>query len=183
MTDKPQRLARSVIYENPWVNLYIDRVQFPGGRIVEQHHLLDFEKQAVAAVVENEQGQILLVHAYRYTTNSIEWELPAGGIDPGETILEAARREVWEETGYESDHYELMYTYNPMNGISNKVFHVARGRAGDLTGTPDPNEVGGVRWFSRQELLAKIRSGELRDGFTLTGLLLHFLQTCVVSPA
>ena len=40
---KPKRLARTVIYENPWVNLYIDKVAFPGGRIVEEHHILEFD--------------------------------------------------------------------------------------------------------------------------------------------
>ena len=78
---KPKRLARTVIYENPWVNVYVDKVQFPDGRIVEQHHLLDFEKAAVAVLVENDQDQILLVHAYRYTTDTIEWEVPAGRLD------------------------------------------------------------------------------------------------------
>ena len=43
---KPQRLARTIIYENPWVNLYLDKVRFPDGRIIEKHHLLDFEKEA-----------------------------------------------------------------------------------------------------------------------------------------
>ncbi len=47
---KPKRLARTVVYENPWVNLYVDKVQFPGGRIIEEHHLLDFEKGVNALV-------------------------------------------------------------------------------------------------------------------------------------
>ena len=97
---KPKRLSRTVIYENPWVNLYVDKVRFPDGRIIEQHHLLDFEKEAVAALVENSEGQVLLVHVYRYTTDTIEWEIPAGSVEEGESILEAARREVWEESGY-----------------------------------------------------------------------------------
>ena len=62
---QPERLARTIIYENPWVNLYVDKVRFPDGRIIEKHHLLDFEKEAVAALVENSRGEILFVHAYR----------------------------------------------------------------------------------------------------------------------
>ena len=56
---KPKRLSRTVIYENPWVNLYIDKVQFPGGRIIDKHHLLDFKKEAVGVLVENEANQTL----------------------------------------------------------------------------------------------------------------------------
>jgi len=169
---KPKRLSRTVIYENPWVNLYLDKVQFPDGRIIEQHHLLDFEKEAVAALVENDEGQVLLVHVYRYTTNSIEWEIPAGTVEEDESILEAARREVWEESGYETTDHELIYTYYPLNGMSNKVFHIARCRATGKTGDFDRNEVKEVKWVSRQEIQTMIREKMVRDGFSLPALLL-----------
>src|SRR3990167_5543518 len=121
---KPKRLSRSVIYENPWVNLYVDKVQFPDGRIIDKHHLLDFEKEAVAILIENSSNQILLVNVYRYATNTIEWEIPAGGIDKGESVIKAAEREALEETGYKTDNHKQIYTYYPMNGISNKVYHI-----------------------------------------------------------
>lgn len=35
----PKRLDRTIIYENPWVNLYVDKVLFPDGRLIEKHHL------------------------------------------------------------------------------------------------------------------------------------------------
>ena len=172
---KPTRLSRTVIYENPWVNLYVDKVRFPDGRIIEQHHLLDFEKEAVAALVENSEGQVLLVHVYRYTTDTIEWEIPAGSVEEGESILEAARREVWEESGYETTDHELIYTYHPMNGISNKVFHIARCRATSNTGDFDRNEVKEVKWVSRQEIQTMIRDRLVRDGFSLPALLLYLI--------
>jgi len=110
---KAERLERMVIYQSRWVNLYVDRVRFPDGHIIEAHHLLDFERPSVVAHVMDEVGQILFVEVYRYTTSSTSWELPAGGIEPGETVIEAARREVLEETGYETSAPELIYTYYP----------------------------------------------------------------------
>ena len=173
---KPKRLSRTVIYENPWVNLYLDRVRLPAGQIVEKHHFLDFEKEAVAVLVENAQGQILLVHVYRYTTDTIEWEIPAGALENGESILEAARREVWEESGYETTHHKLIYTYYPMNGISNKVFHIVRCRVTKKTGDFDRNEVKEFKWVSRQEIQEMVRDKQMRDGFSLTALLLYLTQ-------
>lgn len=174
---KPKRLSRTVIYENPWVNLYVDKVQFPGGRIIERHHILEFEKEAVAILVENAQDQVLLVHAYRYTTNSIEWEVPAGIVEPGEPIIEAAEREVREESGYETKDHELVYTFYPMNGISNKVFHIVHSRAAGGTGVFDPNEVEEFKWVSKSEIQRMIKERLVQDGFTLTALLLH-LNRC-----
>ncbi len=160
---KPKRLSRTVVYENPWVNLYVDKVQFPDGRIIEKHHLLDFEKEAVAVLVENARSQILLVHAYRYTTDTIEWEVPAGVLENGESVLEAAAREVWEESGYETAHHELTYTYCPMNGISNQVFHIVSSHATRKTGDFDKNEVKEFKWVSKQEIQGMVRERLIND--------------------
>ena len=173
---KPTRLSRTIIYENPWVNLYVDKVRLPGGRIIEKHHFLDFEKEAVAVLVQNAQGQILLVHAYRYVTDTIEWEIPAGVLEDGESILGAARREVLEESGYETADHRLIYTYYPMNGIANKVFHIARCRATRRTGDFDRNEVKEFKWVSRQEIRRMVKSSLVKDGFSLTALLLYLTQ-------
>lgn len=173
---KPQRLRREVIYENRWVNLYADRVSFPGGRIIERHHILEFEIEAVATIMENSEGQILLAEVYRYPTDSIDWEIPAGGIELGEAILEASKREILEETGYDSFGHELIYTFYPMNGIANKVFHIARCKAGAKIGEFDENEVRAVRWFDRAALIKAIQKCEIKDGYTLTGLLLHLFD-------
>ena len=168
---KPQRLARTTIYENPWVTLHVDRVRFPGGRIIEAHHLLHFDKEAVAAVVEDAEGRVLLVEAYRYVVDSVQWEVPAGSIDPGETAIEAAAREVREESGYATTGHEHAAAFEPINGIGDKVHHLVWCRAVGEPGGFDTNEVRAVRWVSRQEIEEMLRRGQVRDGYTLTGLL------------
>jgi ADP-ribose pyrophosphatase len=179
MSLKPQQLLRTVIYENPWVNLYVDAVRFPDGRVIDEHHVLDFEKESVAVVVENTDHDILFIQSYRYVTDSLEWEIPAGWIDAGESVLEAAMREVREETGYELLNSQLMYSYYPMNGIANKRFHVVQGLAGELQGTFDRNEVKEVRWVPRHEAQEMIRQQQIQDGYALTALLLHFMKDVV----
>ncbi|MCP4405733.1 MAG: NUDIX hydrolase [bacterium] len=173
---KPKRLSRTVIYENPWVNLYIDKVRFPDGRVIEQHHLLDFEQEAVAVLVENAQQHLLFVQAYRYVTDTIEWEIPAGGIEPGESITEAATREVQEETGYAITNCEQTYSYYPMNGMANKVFHIVRGDAGTNSGHFDKNEVKDWTWMSRRDVSRMIHTQHIKDGFTLTAVLLYLMN-------
>jgi ADP-ribose pyrophosphatase len=179
MSLKPQQLSRRVIYENPWVNLYVDAVRFPDGRVIDEHHVLDFEQESVAVVVENTDRDVLFIQSYRYVTDSLEWEIPAGWIDPGESALESAIREVMEETGYELVNSQLMYSYYPMNGIANKRFHVVQGHAGERQGTFDRNEVKEVRWMPRHEVQEMIRQQQIQDGYALTALLLHCMKDMV----
>ena len=106
----PKRLTRVTLYKSPWVNLHRDRVVMPNGHIVEQYHLVDFERSAVAVIVEDGEGRILMERVARYPTQSVTWELPAGGIEENESVVEAAAREVREETGYDAHDFESLYT-------------------------------------------------------------------------
>ncbi|MBK9008625.1 MAG: hypothetical protein IPM31_16755 [Anaerolineae bacterium] len=93
---QPERLSRIPVYESPWVNLYLDKVKFPNGLVIEKYHLLDFPRAAVAAIVENDSRNIVFARISRYTTGLTEWELPAGGVKINETEIEAAKGEKHE---------------------------------------------------------------------------------------
>ncbi len=168
---KPERLSRSVIYESQWVNLYVDAVRFPNGRVIERHHLLDFKRSSVAAVVADNHDRLLFVEVCRYTTGETAWELPAGGVEAGESPIEAARREVLEESGFETNGHELVYTFYPLNGIANKVAHIVRCVAGRDTGAFDGDETSGVRWLTRQEVATRLAEKSVTDGLSLAALL------------
>lgn len=169
---KPERLSRNIVYQSPWVNLYLDKVKFPNGHVIDEFHLLDFPGAAVTAIVENDSGDVVFARIPRYTTGAAEWELPAGGVEPGESEIEAANREVLEETGYTSGEHTLIYSYYPMNGSANKLFHVVHCKAIDHVQDFDENEVSETRWFTKGEISRMIKDRSITDGFTLTALLL-----------
>jgi ADP-ribose pyrophosphatase len=169
---KPERLSRDTVYESPWVNLYLDKVRFPNGRVIEKYLLLDFPRAAVAIIVENASGSIVFVRISRYTTGLTEWELPAGGVEIGESEIEAAKREVLEETGYTTKGHQLVYSYYPMNGSCNKLFHIVHCKAIELVQEFDENEVSETRWFARDEIKKMIKDKSISDGPSVMALLL-----------
>lgn len=173
---RPKQLSRTTIYESEWINLHTDKVEFPDGRIIDKLHVLDYPKEAVGVIVLDEQGHILLEYAYRYHTDADGWEIPAGGIDDGESIIEAASRETKEETGYDSKNHELIYTYNPSNGSSNQIFHIVRCTAEGKQKNFDKNEVREAKWFTVNEIRKMIAGKKIHDGYTLSGLLLHLVD-------
>lgn len=167
-----QRLSSSVLYEGPRLNHYLDRVRLPSGRIVEAYHRMEIP-DAVGAVILNDNGDILLVQSYRYPSDSVEWEFPAGLVDPGEHPVTAAEREALEESGYQTINHRLLQAFHPIISLSGHTFHVYECRAAEKVAEPDYDEVKSINWFTKGQIEDLIRDGEILDGITLTALLLH----------
>lgn len=71
----------------------------------------------------DENDNILFIHNRRYTVGHLEWEIPAGRIEEGESIEKAAEREAIEETGCELTNMKYLCSYNPSNGMSDSLVH------------------------------------------------------------
>jgi ADP-ribose pyrophosphatase len=100
-----KRRGRKELIKDRWIALYADECELPGGHIVEPFYVLE-EKDWVHVVAVGANGAILLTRLYRYPADWLGWELPCGGIDPGEDPLTAAKRELREETGYVAAHWQ-----------------------------------------------------------------------------
>ena len=126
---------------------------------------------AVIMAVDRKK-RVLLVRQYRLPAEKYLWELPAGRLDPGEKPLQAARRELKEETGYRARQWTRLASYFASPGFVQERMTIFL--AEDLTGgeaTPMDDEQIEARWFTKKELAEMIESGKIDDGKTLIGFL------------
>lgn len=124
MEQMPKRLERTTIYESDYVCLYTDKVRLTSGQVIEKYHQIHYPKESVAIVIFNEKNDILFIHNRRYTIGHLEWEIPAGKMEEGESPESAARREAKEETGCELQNLKYLCSQNPSNGMSDAIVHI-----------------------------------------------------------
>ena len=120
----------------------------------------------------DEKKRILLVRQYRLPAGKNLWELPAGKVDPGETPLDAAKRELAEETGYKARQWTKLVSYFASPGFVQErmTIYLATGLTAG-TATPMDDEQIETRWFTRKELGALIAAGKIEDAKTMVGFL------------
>jgi ADP-ribose pyrophosphatase len=116
----------------------------------------------------DERDRALLVKQYRLPAQQDLWEIPAGRIDPGESVLETAKRELREETGYSANRWTELVSFWASPGYVDEKMNLFL--AEELTeGKQEPmeDERIEIRWFERDELGEMIRRGDIKDGKTI----------------
>ena len=116
--------------------------------------------------------RILLVRQYRLPAGMAMWELPAGRLDPGEKPLQAAKRELIEETGCRARKWQKLAAFYPSPGFVAEKMTIFL--ATDLTegeAQPMDDERIETRWFTSAEIERMLRSGKIVDGKTMIGYL------------
>ncbi|MGD0619173.1 MAG: NUDIX hydrolase [Bryobacteraceae bacterium] len=145
----------------------VDPSGFEIRRAIVQH------SGSAVMLAADEKKRVLLVRQYRLPARQYLWELPAGRLDPGETPLKAAKRELQEETGYRARKWKKLVSFYPSPGFLAErmtIFVATKLTAGEPHNMEDERiEVG---WFSRKNMEKMIRTGRIIDGKTIVGYLM-----------
>lgn len=174
----PKKIFRKIVHSSERMTLSLDDIELPTGKVIHEYHVIKLNYDTVIVLLTNNQKELCFVQVPRYTTQRIEWEMPAGGVKNNEDILEAAKRETLEETGYALNCPKLLYTFNPSNGICSQNAHVVWGTVGNVKAKDfDTDEIHSVHWISIDDVKKMINTNEIKDGYTLTALLVYFLKT------
>ena len=167
----PERLERNAIYESDYVCLYADKVKLPSGYIIEKYHQIHYPHEAVSIVIFNEKDEILMIREKRYTVHRLEWEIPAGRIEDGETKEEAAGREAMEETGCTLKDLTFLCSQNPANGMSDCTCHVFAAKVDTESNLQDVDEVDSKVWMPIDKVKELLKNNETMDGVSILAIL------------
>ena len=130
-----------------------------------------------------EDDHVYLVGQYRYPLGCYSWEIPEGGCPEGEEPLEAARRELREETGLEAESWQRLGEAYLSNSVADE--HAVWFLATDLVPgeqRPEGTEVIGVRRVPLREALAMAMDGRITDALSVLALTTYALDRYGVSP-
>jgi 8-oxo-dGTP pyrophosphatase MutT (NUDIX family) len=160
------------VHENPWFSVRKDSVVQPDGKPGE-YYVVE-RAGAVVIVAEDETGKLVLVRQTKYPVGKRLLEFPAGLVEGGENPIEAAKRELKEETGLSAESWESLGSLYPSAGMTDEKEYVflARGLSegtSELEGTEDIEVVRMPLGDIRNHVL----SGEEQSGFFLAAFLLY----------
>lgn len=170
MSPRVHILSSKQIYRGKVVQLKLDRVMEPGG--VEVSREVVCHAGSVVVLPRLGDGRVVLVRQFRYPAGRWLWELVAGGIEPGETPMQAARRELLEETGYRARSLKSLFKFFSSPGfLTERMYLVEASGLTQAKAQPEGDERIRVGRFTPRQLRRMLRARQIEDPKTLVGLL------------
>ncbi len=165
-----ETLESREVFSGKLLRVSRDAVRLPDGQESVREWIRHPGAVVVIAVLDS--GKLIFERQYRYPLRRVFIELPAGKIDPGEHILDTARRELREETGYKARQWCHLGTMHPCIGYSDERIEIFLAEGLTYVGHElDDGEILEVTEMSLADALASIRDGEITDAKTVTALL------------
>jgi ADP-ribose pyrophosphatase len=163
-------LTTREVYTNPWIRVREDMAELPDGRTT-LYGVVEVPP-AVGVLPFLDERTVVLVGQYRYVARGFYWEMPTGGMKPGETEEAAAQRELTEEAGYEAARLVKLCSFHSSKSVMDEVAHlyVADGlrparRVGDDT------EFIETRAFALDEVVRMVERSDIVDSMTIIAVL------------
>lgn len=176
MSDTPSktRTATIIAYQNPWITIHEDEMIDQQGNTGIYGYMESHDSCMV--VVLDDQERIYLVRGFRYPSQSFGWELPGGGGD-GEDLIDASKRELEEETGILAKTWDKLGEAYVCNGLMTEKMAVYLAHDLNFGDKPEQSDekFEDMRFFTLSEIDMMIKTGDINDCQTITGL--HYYET------
>lgn len=164
-------LTNKTVYENRWIKVEHRDVLTPA-KTEGIYGLVHFKNRAVGVIPLDEAGNTWLVGQFRYALNAYSWEIPEGGCPEGETTLEAAQRELREETGIQANKWTKIAAFYTSNSVTDEYAEcfVAQDLTFGEMELEDTEDIT-VMKLPFSEVVEKVLNGEITDAFSIIGIL------------
>ena len=175
MVEHVKRLKRELVYKGAILDIYKDTMELPDGNKAEWD-FVSHRMGAAAILPVMKDGRIVMVRQYRNALERETLEIPAGGLNGREEPTDqAAMRELQEETGYHTDHVELLTSvYTTVAFCNEKIdIYLARGLKDRGNQHLDEDEFINVEAYSVEELKQMIYDCRIQDAKTICGILTY----------
>ncbi len=165
-----ETLVSEQVFDGCLLKVYADKVRLPNGRESVREIVRHPGAVVVIAVLDN--GKLLFERQFRYPLQRVLLEMPAGKVDKGEHVLDTARRELREETGYRAATWCHLGAMHPCVGYADERIDIFWAQGLSFVGAePDHDEILDVAELSVADALLAVRDGEITDAKTITALL------------
>ena len=164
-------LSSRLIYENPWTKVREDITAMPNGKTTIYGVIECGDCVGVLPFLDADH--VVMVRQYRYVFGEDHrWEMPTGAVLPGESLEDAARREMREEVGYEAQVMQLVSTYYTSKSVMYEIGHLFIGRdLSKVEAVPDETEFLEVAVLPFEQVLQMVIESEIRDSMTVIAVL------------
>ncbi|MGM0580831.1 MAG: NUDIX domain-containing protein [Bacteroidota bacterium] len=172
MGKNPWKVLRSSVkYDNPWIRVEEDDVINPSGGegIYGRVH---FKNVAVGVIPIDDEENTWLVGQYRYPLEEYSWEIPEGGCPVGERELDAAKRELKEETGLNALEWKEHLRIHTSNSVSDErgVVFLAKNLKQGATQFEETEDLK-IKKLPLEEAFQMVMDGEITDSISMAALL------------
>ena len=166
-----KRQASKYWFKTPWLKLREDRVALPNGVELEQFHVMEYPDWALS-ICQRADKKLVMVEQYRYASESLSLEFPAGMIEKEEPPLDGAKREMVEETGYVSEEWHFLGKCRPEPARHTNEAHLYLATDAKKITEPDPDaaEMHRVLTMTVDEIFQSAEEGRLVHGIHLAAL-------------
>lgn len=163
-------LSSREIYRNKWLQLREDQVELPDGR--KSIYGVVTCGNCVGVLPFIDPKTVLLIKQYRYVAKRVTWEMPTGGVHPGESIEEAAQRELGEEVGYRAGRLTWVSSYHTSKSVMDETAHLFLGEdLAEVKLNSDETEFIQAQPFPFEKVVRMVLTGEILDSMTVIAVL------------
>lgn len=173
-------IKESQIVHKGFFTLRIDTLQVASG-VKRPYTVLETGPHAAAVLAETSDGKLIVLKEYRHPTSKWLYGCAGGRIDTGESPVEAAKRELLEETGYTAEEFITLGSAYPFSAVSDQKIHYIFAKGARYVQKPqhEPLELIEPHLLTEKELKEAILSGDPVDGVLCTALFFKSLLSSV----